>query len=97
MEKNISYTKKHQPKQSTHFSPPTPLSPGKSKGLEARFPFSFPKAINEPVRVMPPMKSPSTAAMFSMEAPASGVCTKEPMEVPYGAMAVKNLEPKKLG
>ena len=40
----------------------------------------FPKSL--PVRVMPPMKSPSTAAMFSMLAPASGVCTKEPMEVP---------------
>ena len=28
------------------------------------------------------MKSPSTAATFSMLAPASGVSTKEPMEVP---------------
>ena len=35
-----------------------------------------------PVSVMPPMKSPSTAATFSMLAPASGVSTKEPMEVP---------------
>lgn len=35
-----------------------------------------------PVRVMPPMKSPRIAAMFSMLAPASGVCTKDPMEVP---------------
>ena len=36
-----------------------------------------------PVSVTPPMKSPNTAATFSMVAPASGVCTKEPMEVPW--------------
>eukprot|EP00438_Fugacium_kawagutii_P014735 Skav202459 [mRNA] locus=scaffold149:283706:287716:- [translate_table: standard] len=34
---------------------------------------------------MPPIKSPSTAAMFSMFAPATGVCTKEPMEVHMAA------------
>ena len=44
--------------------------------------YNKPGSKSLPVRVMPPMKSPSTAAMFSMLAPASGVSTKEPMEVP---------------
>mmetsp|Transcript_107460 Transcript_107460/g.336647 ORF Transcript_107460/g.336647 Transcript_107460/m.336647 type:complete len:309 (-) Transcript_107460:1500-2426(-) len=59
--------------------------PGRFSGLDERFPFSFPKAMMLPVSVTPPTKSPSTAEMFSMVAPATGVAQKEPMEVTMAA------------
>mmetsp|Transcript_79775 Transcript_79775/g.247438 ORF Transcript_79775/g.247438 Transcript_79775/m.247438 type:complete len:309 (-) Transcript_79775:1519-2445(-) len=59
--------------------------PGRFRGLDERFPFSFPKAMTLPVSVTPPTKSPSNAAMFSMLPPATGVAQKEPMEVTMAA------------